>query len=97
MSSLEKCPLTLQSNGMKSRDILQQTGLWRAARVSGAHIPHAHVHAHPSEQEVLGEEHELLLQDQGPSPVLELGAEVRAVGWDAARPLPSSCCPLTDP
>lgn len=80
MSSLEKCPLTLQSNGMKSRDILQRTGLWRAARVSGAPIPHAQVHGHPSEQEVLGQEPELLLQDQGPSPAPELGAGLRAVG-----------------
>lgn len=86
----------LQSNGMKSRYVLQQRcgeqqGFWEHTP------PPMRVYLHPSEREVLGEERGLVLQDQGPSLALELGATLRAVGRDAARPSPSSRCPLTAP
>lgn len=48
-----------------------------------------HTHAHPSEQEVSGEEHGLVLQHQGPSPAPELGAGMGCCRALALLPPPS--------
>lgn len=59
---------------------------------STPHPPSARTDVHPT-LEVLGEEPGLVLQYQGPSPVLEVGTRLGAEGWDAAWPPPSFCCP----